>query len=625
VNRNIYGNTVLTILLLAIIIFGWAMVKSTDLKRLREERISKQLQKIEDRLSSLEDNIRKQPVQYQPYSKKGIQTPAAGKKDIANFAFFDHSADFGGRRITATTSETKNMNYLVNNESLVASLWSYCNDSLAERNYKNPALFQPKMAESWKLSDDKLTYTIKLKKGILWHDFKDPVTGKEWKNIEVTANDFKFYLDVVKNKDTDCAPIRTYLIDLDRIEVINKYEFKVIWKKKYFLSESITLGMSPLPEHLYHAYEGKFDGKKFNDDHKRNRIIVGCGPYRFAGWKKGQRIKLTQFDNYYGKQYGVAPPISDIVFEVIKHKNTQLQALLSEDIDEMDLTPDQWIKRTDIPAFQKDGYIKKLKYPARMYRYIGYNLKNTLFQDKRVRQALTHLVDRKRIVKEVYHDLARVITGNFFVGTPYNDKSIKPYSFSLKKALTLLNEAGWKDTNDDGILDKGGKNFEFTLLSSSGNPNYDKILPMIKEDMAKAGIVMSIKKVEWSVFVQAIGAKKFEACICGWGMGFESDPYQLWHSSQADVPESSNHVGFKNKEIDKIIGEIRTCFDLKKRIKLCHQFHKIIHEEQPYTFLFSRDALLALNGRYKNVHLFPSGLATSIIWTPKKNQKTIIP
>jgi peptide/nickel transport system substrate-binding protein len=624
-NKNIYGNTVLTILLFAILIFGLAIVKSTDLKRLREERISKQLQKIEERLNSLAGNLRNRRLNVPSPADQKESLSEENGKDIANYAFFDQNAEFGGRRISATASETKNMNYLVNNESLVASLWSYCNDSLAERNYKNPALFQPMLAESWSLSDDKLTYTIKLKKGILWHDFVDPVTGKEWKNVEVTANDFKFYIDVVKNKDTDCAPIRTYLVDLDKIEVINKYEFKVIWKKKYFLSESITLGMSPLPEHLYHAYKEPFDGKKFNDDHKRNRIIVGCGPYQFAGWKKGQRIKLKRFEGYYGKRYGVAPPVSNIVLEVIKHKNTQFQALLSEDIDEMDLTPDQWVKRTDIPAFGKNGYIKKLKYPARMYRYIGYNLKNPLFQDKRVRQALTHLVDRNRIVKEVYHDLARVITGNFFIGTPYNDKSIKPYSFSLKKALSLLTETGWKDTNDDGILDKGGKDFEFTMLSSSGNPNYDKILPMIKEDMAKAGIVMNIKKVEWSVFVQAIGAKKFEACICGWGMGFESDPYQLWHSSQADIPESSNHVGFKNKEADRIIGQIRTCFNLKKRIELCHQFHKIIHEEQPYTFLFSRDALIAINGRYKNLRLFPSGLATNIIWTPKNKQKRIIP
>ncbi len=618
-NKNIYGNTVLTIMLIALFVFGLAIVKSTDMKRSRLEQISTQMKQIASKIKNLEDRIRRAPLQ-------SSQRPSHIKKnDIANYAFFDQNADSGGRRITATTSETKNMNYMVNNESLVSSLWDYCNDSIAKRNYKNPALFQPMLAESWTLSEDKLTYLIKLKKGILWHDFTDPVTGKVWKNMEVTASDFKFYIDVTKNKDTDCAPNRTYLIDLEKIEIINKYEFKVIWKKKYFLSESITLAMSPIPKHLYHAYKGDFDGKKFNDDHQRNRVIVGCGAYQFAGWEKGQRIRLTRFKNYYGIKYGIAPPIEDIIFEVIKHKNTQIQALIAEDIDQMDLTPDQWVKRTNTPAFQKDGLIRKLKCPARMYRYIGYNLKNSLFQDKRVRQALTHLTDRKRIIKEVYHGLARMITGNFFIGTPYNDKSIKPYVFSIAKAKKLLAAAGWKDSNDDGILDKNGKKFEFTMLSSSNNPNYDKILPMLKENMAQAGIIMNIKKTEWSVFVQAMGEKKYDACICGWGMSFESDPYQLWHSSQADVKESSNHIGFKNSKIDKLIENIRTCFDLKKRIELCHEFHKIIHEEQPYTFLFSKDDLIALNGRYKNVHLFPSGLATDIIWTPSNKQKSMVP
>ena len=624
-NKNTYGNTIMTITLIALIIMGFAIVKSTDTKRLRLEQVSTQLKEINSRIKSLEDQFRKQPTVLQTASARQIKSGHLDAPEIANYEFFDQNADTGGRRIVVTTSETKNMNYLINNEGLVSTLWSYCNDSLAERNYKDPSLFQPLLAESWTLSDDKLTYTIKLRKGVMWQDFTDPVTGKEWKNVEVTSSDFKFYIDVVKNKDTDCAPIRTYLIDLDRIEIIDKYTFKVVWKKKYFLSESITLGMSPLPKHLYYDYKGKFDGKKFNDDHQRNRIIVGCGPYQFAGWEKGQRIRLTRFKNYYGEKYGIAPPISDIVFEVMKHKSTQFQSLLAQNIDEMDLTPEQWVKETDIPAFKSGGYLRKLKFPARMYRYIGYNLRNPLFKDKIVRQALTHLVDRERIVKDVYHGLAQIITGNFFIGTPYNDKSIKPYKFSVEKAKELLASAGWKDSDGDGVLDKDGRKFEFTMLSSSNNPNYDKILPIIKENMAQAGIIMNIKKTDWSVFIQAISEKKFEACICGWGMGFESDPYQLWHSSQADTKESSNFVGFKNKKADALIEQIRRCFNLKKRIELCHQFHQIMHEEQPYTFLFSRDNLMALNGRYRNVHIFPAGLATNIIWTPLKDQKSIIP
>lgn len=625
--RNVYGNIILTVLLIAVIIFGWAIVKSTDLNRLREEKVSKQLDKLEAKIDQIERKMMKFSTVPVVAVSENTSTLAKQKKSplIANLEFFDPKAEYGGRRVSAISSQTKNMNYMINNESLVSSIWSQCYDSLAERNYEHPEVFEPMLAENWTLSEDKLTYTIKLKKGVLWHDFTDPVNGKVWNDVEVTAHDFKFYVDVIKNKDTDCAPIRTYMMDLEKIEVISDYEFKVYWKKKYFLSESMTLGLQPLPKHLYHAYEGPFDGKRFNDDHQRNRIVVGCGPYRFEGWKKGQRIILKRWEKYYGAKYGIAPPISDLVLEVIPNPNTQFQALTSGSIDDMGLTPDQWINNSKLPAFDpKTGSLVRFKYPRRMYRYIGYNLTKPIFQDKRVRQALTHLVDRERIIKEVYHDLARLITGNFFIDTAYNDKSIKPYPFSIEKAKELFKAAGWTDSDGDGILDKSGQKFQFSILAPNNSPSYDKMLPMIKEDMAKAGVIMDIKNVEWSVFVQALGKKKFEACICGWAMGLESDPYQLWHSSQADVIESSNHVSFKNKKADEIIKEIRVCFDLDKRIKLCHEFHKILHEEQPYTFLFSPYALIAQSKRYRNVRIMPTGIPDKIQWVPIKEQKKIM-
>lgn len=627
--NNGYVNVVATLLLLSVIFFGYAMVKSNDLKRLRMERVSKQLESFESHLKALDRKltaIASDPARLAPRRTETGATPRSTTSKparIANLRYFDPKADFGGRRISAIMSETKNMNALVNNESLVGAIWSYCNDSLGTRDYAHPEKFEPLLAESWTVSKDKLTYFVKLRKGIYWQDFTDPVTKKEWRNVEVTADDFKFYLDVIKNKDTDCPFIRTYLIDLDRIDVLSRYEFKVHWKKRYFLSESTTLSLSPLPRQLYHAYPGKFDGKKFNDDHERNRIVVGCGPYQFAGWEKGQRITLKRFDNYYGTRYGIAPPIEILQLEVIKHPHTQLQALLSGEIDQMSLQPDQWILHTNTPRFGKGGDIRKIKYPARMYRFIGYNLRKPLFKDRKVRVALTHLVNRKRIIKDVYHGLARIITGNFFIGTPYNDKSVKPYSFSVAKAKSLLAEAGWRDTDGDGILDKDGAKFDFTMLAPSNSPKYDKILPIVKEDMAKAGVVMRIRKVEWSVFVQMIENKKFEACILGWGMGFESDPYQLWHSSQADVKGSSNFIGFKNAEADKLIEQIRVCFDVKKRIELCHKFHRLLHKEQPYTFLFSPYALTAQSARYKNVRVFPGGPEERIMWVPKNQQKTM--
>ncbi len=616
-NKNTFFNLLLLAIVIILAVTGMALVKSVDLLRFRSEKIIDDLGRLNDKISSLQKKINESPERF-----SGTASIRADNiLTIANKQFFDPDAQNGGRLIATSSADTKNMNSIINNESFVSTIWDYAFDSIGERNLEHPEIFEPKLAESWTLSDDKMTYTVKLRKGILWHDFSDPVSKKRWENMEVSSHDFKFYVDVIKNEDVDCAPARSYLIDLDKIEVVSDYEFKVIWKKPYFLSESVTFGLIPLPRHLYHSYEGPFDGKKFNDDHERNRMLVGCGPYRFEKWDKDQRIILRKWDKYYGRQYGIMPPLDNLVFEIIKDPNTQFQSLLATKIDKMALTPEQWVKRTDIGQFDEEkGELKKFKYPGRSYYYIGYNYKNPLFQDKKVRQALTHLVDREKILRDVYYGLGRITTGPFFMDTAYYDKSIQPLPFSVGEAKRLFAEAGWKDTDDDGILDKDGKKFEFTILSVSSNEIQQRMVPIIKEDMAKAGVVMNISTLEWSVYIQRLENKSFDVCTLGWAMGFESDPYQLWNSTEADKPASSNHISFRNKEADRLIEEIRVCFDMDKRIELCHKFHRLLHEEQPYTFLVTPYSLVAQNKRYRNVRVFPGGIETRIMWVPAAEQ-----
>ncbi len=618
--NDAYIKIILTLIFISSLIFGFLFLYSVDLLRFRIEELAAKV----DGLSEMLDGIKASGPG--PGLSRARETGGGiSREEVANLAFYDAAADEGGRLVTAMMSETKNMNALVNNDSFVSSLWGYTYDSLAQRNYAELDKFEPMLAKRWKISEDKLVYTIELRKGVLWHDFTDPVTGRKWRNMEVTAGDFKFYVDVIKNADTDCAPLRPYFKDMDRIEIISPHEFKVYWNKPYFISKSVTLGLQPLPKHLYHAYEEPFDGGKFNDDHKRNRIIVGCGPYRFVKWDKGQRIILERWEKYWGRKYGIMPPLKKLVFELMKHSSTQLQSLTAnkpDSIDRMFLQPEQWVHNTDTPEFGEDGQLGKYRYTSRSYYYIGYNQKNPLFSDRRVRTAMTHLIDRERILEEVYYGLGRIVTGNFFIDSPYYDSSIKAYPFSVEKAVELLAEAGWRDTDGDGILDRDGSDFEFTLLAVAGVETQQRIAPIVREDMEKAGIRMNIAKIEWSVYTQRLEQKNFDVCILGWSLGMDPDPYQVWHSSGADEKRSSNHIGFKNAEADMLIEKIRMCFNLEERIELCHRFHRIMHEEQPYTFLVSRDSLLAQNRRYRNLRIFPGmGVPTRIQWVPKTLQK----
>ena len=246
---------------------------------------------------------------------------------------------------------------------------------------------------------------------------------------------------------------------------------------------------------------------------------------------------------------------------------------------------------------------------------------NPVFKDKRVRQALSHLINRKKLQKDIFFNLAKPVSGPFPKESSAYDQSVKPYSFDVEKARRLLAEAGWKDIDNDGILEKDGRKLAFTAIYPNTAATYQKMLPVIREDMKKAGVRMDLLGIEWSVLVQRLEKKQFEACVLGWTGTLKPDPHQLWHSSYAKQPGSSNHIGFVNRQADELIEKIRVCFDSKERNRLYHQFHRLIHDEAPYLFLFSPDSLTVINRDYQGVREFPGGIATRPLWLkPGKSQ-----
>lgn len=597
-------NIILCCFMIAVIFIGIAVVNSND-------RLYFSNQKVLQEIELIKSELKNRPVVVE-YKKDELKKDAA---NVANVEFFDRNARFGGKLVRAISADTQNMNAIINNDLTAAEFNSLCSSSLAERNYENPEIFQPMMAESWSISDDGKSYLIKLRKNMKWQGFKDVESGEYIPPKEVTAEDFKFYIDVIRDEDVHAAPLRTYYHDLEEIKILNDYEFLVKWKNRSYGTLESTLSMSPLPKHFYVKAGEKFSGTKFNNDSERNRMIISCGPYKFVRWDKDSKVIFEANDDYWGIDYGIAPPIKELVFELIKHPNSRFQALLSGKLGQLGLTPDQWVQRSESEEFKK-AKLQKYKLLSQSYFYIGYNLKNELFQDKKVRQALTMLVDRERIVRDIFRNEAEIITGPFFKNSKYYDNNIKPYPFDIEKAKQLLAEAGWRDSDGDGILDKDGKKFEFTILAVSSHPIQEKMLPIIKEDMAKAAVDMKIQTIEWSVYLQKLQKREFEVCTLGWSVPYESDPYQLWHSSQADLLNSSNHIGFKNKQADELIEKLRRTFDIKERIRLAHEFHQLIHDEQPYTFLVAPYSLGAVSERYGNLRIF-SNSVPSIIWYEK--------
>ena len=542
------------------------------------------------------------------FSEKDPSSPQ--NANAANREFFDPRSVGGGELVSLLTADAPGFNPLTVNEATARMILSLCSASLAERNWEHPERFEPMLAESWEISEDKKSYTVKLRKNCLWQSYTDPVSNKIVPPREITAEDFKFAVDAIKNTDVDCASMRVYYQDLETVEVVNKYELIFRWKKVYYGSKEATLGLSPLPRHFY-CPDGRFDGKTFNDDNLKNRMIVGCGPYRFVRWDKEQAIVLEKNPDYFGISYGIAPPLKNRIFKIVKLSNNQFQSLLSGKAGMITLTPKQWTKRTDIPEF-KNGKLRRLRYSTRGYTYIGYNHRYHCFTDSKTRRALTMLIDREKILKNVFFNCGVTVKSPFTPGTVYTDAELKPYAYDPEAAKALLREAGWKDVDGDGILERNGKKFEFTMLQISGSTTQAKMLPMIKESFAAAGIDMKLQPVEWSVYIERLNARNFEACNLGWTGTIDPDLYQIFHSSQ--INGGDNFIGYTNKMLDSRIEALRVEFDLKKRIEICREIEKILHADQPYSFMFCSDALIGISSEYRNVRIFPGGLQPLIFW-----------
>lgn len=597
-----FGKVLLIVQCAVVIYLIFTAIQALDRLHLSNMKVLAAMEKLEKRGAAV------------AASEKSAVVPqkTAGSVPAANAEYFDPAAKFGGKLVAALSADAPGFNPLTMNEATAAMIFSLCSATLAERDWQKPEVFKPMLAESWTISPDHLTYKIKLRKNAMWQEYTCPDTGKTVPAREIVADDFVFTVEAIRNSDVNCAHLRSYYKDLASVEAVGKYELIVRWNRAYYGSLDCTLTLFPLPRE-YYSVDGKFDGKKFNSDHKRNRTVISCGPYILESWEKDRKIVLRRNRWYFGNELGIAPPLEYREFEVIKHPNTQLQALLGNKLGEMNLSAEQWVRRAEEKPF-KDGTISRYRYSGRGYSYIGYNADVQCFKDAATRRALTLLIDRERILKEVLHGCGQIANGPFFPGSAYADPGLQPYKRDVKRAMKLLAEAGWRDLDGDGILERDGKPFRFTMLQISGSTTQARILPMVKEFFASAGIDMQLQTVEWSVYLERLKTRNFEACNLGWTGSIDPDPYQIFHSSQIEAGD--NFVGYKNPETDRLITELRGEFDLNKRIEICRQIEKNLYFDQPYTFLFYPDMLVALNSRYRNVRMFPLGLNSMAFWLP---------
>jgi peptide/nickel transport system substrate-binding protein len=515
------------------------------------------------------------------------------------------------------------LNLILSNDTASEAFQRQVYEPLADRKFPNPDEWEAVLAESWEFDEPTLTFTIHLRKGVYWHPMKLP-NGTPLPRTEFTSKDVKFTFDCVLNENTEAAALRSYFQNADakdesekykiKVSVVDKYTVKVQWSEPYFLAQEFTLGIGMMPRHVYSVSETgepiSLDfrsSKEFADafnNHWANTTMCGTGPLIFKEWRREDRVMLSRNPDYWGAPYY----FSNVVYLHISNPNTALQKVLQNELDWGSIPEKDHYMQSQDAATVKAGKMNLVAFDYPGYRYMGFNQKRDLFQDKQVRTAISYAVPVDEIIDKIYFGLASRLTGPFLPGSSASDDTLPPIPHDLEKARQLLDEAGWKDTNGDGTRDKvvAGKMVEakFDLMIYSDSPQYRQIAEIIRENCRKIGIDAQITPTKWALMLQKLRKKEFDATILGWALSWKSDPFQIWHGSQADAPESSNSIGYSNPEVDKLIEVLRVTMDEKRQSEIYKQIHRILYDEQPYTFLFRDKQTAGHHARLQNINFY---------------------
>lgn len=494
----------------------------------------------------------------------------------------------------------------------------------------NIKIFEPLLTLDWEtaelvpwiakrraaISPDYLTYTFVLRDSVFFSD-----------GVRLTAKDVVFSFKALKNPLViDAAPLRNYYNNVVDVQAPDDTTVIIRLSEPYFLAEYFLGGLQIIPKHIFDpenltdqytiAQTNDLENAPNNEAMKKfaewfnsaevkrePRYMIGTGPYIVEEWRTNEFIRLTRNPRYWKKDEPVYP--EKIVFRTINDRTAAVTALKNQDIDIMTYVPPNLFEDIDTVRVP---HIRKTSYIVPTYYYIGWNLTSPLFSDKRVRQALSHMVDKQQLIATLMRGFAVPTESPIFFQRPEYDSTLPPYDYNPEKARKLLAEAGWNDTDGDGILDKvingEKKNFEFTILVNSGNEIRENLALLLSDELKKIGIRAKVQKLEWSIFLEFVRDRRFDAVILGWVADpTPPDPYQIWHSSQI-AKGGSNYVGFSNPRVDRLLEMNRREFDPEKRKEYMHEFQRILHEEQPYTFLWFIKYPAAYNKRLQNVKFY---------------------
>jgi peptide/nickel transport system substrate-binding protein len=501
-------------------------------------------------------------------------------------------------------SQVPTLTPFLSGDAYASRIQEWVLDTLATRDPETLE-WLPLVAESWTEALDGLSITFKIRDGATFSD-GEPVTAED------VAFSWRFLMDPKIAAPRERAYFsRVSDVTVDGSEVTFHFE------EPYFLSfEMVATQLMILPEHFYGRYlESVEAAEQYNTS---TGLLLGSGPYRMASptdWKPGDLIELVRNERYWG---WVSPPFERRIWKTISADAAQLTEFKNGGIDLYSATPLEYRDLLEDEGVQARSESYEYYNPRGGYIYIAWNTKRddqpTFFADRRVREAMTYLTDRQRIVDEILLGYAMPANGPFNPLGRQADPDVVTRKFDLAKAKALLADAGFEDRDGDGVLESpDGQPLAFKLTYPSGSDAFKRVMLLLKDLYVRAGVLMEPDPVDWPVLIELLNTKNFDAVSLGWTGNFEIDVYQNLHSSQTD-PGGDNFISYENPKLDALIEAARRELDEDKRMAIWHQVHQEIWRDQPYTYLFRAKALVFVDRRIQNVEVLRSGINQGGAW-----------
>jgi peptide/nickel transport system substrate-binding protein len=440
---------------------------------------------------------------------------------------------------------------------------------------------------------------------------------------KVNSDNVKPSVDYVKDIRTYPENPRKYTVVCSKnISVLEGtgYEVKILPEyvydakhllKKYSISELVVENPRCAEDANVKEFSDFFNSQKTM---REPEFVQGSGAYRLVSWETGQRMILERKKNWWGdqmhelNQFFEAYP-KRLVFVTINSFPTALTALKNEKIDFIYVTPvKDYMDLDNSPKFKNNFY--KLEPPQLGYQLIGINQKDPILSDNKVRKALCYLTNVDQMVSKVlYNKGVRINSVILPMKKDLINPDIKFYPYDVKKATELLAEAGWKDSDGDGILDKkidGQKtDFDITYSYNSGNSLREMVGLLMQRSFYQVGIKLTIKSLEWSLYQDDLKKHKCQLWYSAWTAAPGADDNkQLFHTSAANG--GSNYMSFGNAQTDKLLDEIRVEMNDSIRRNMLFKWQEIEHEQVPYIYLYVQKYRNCIHNRFENIHSGPS-------------------